>query len=446
MQQSPQKLSFLMLIALVVGNMIGAGIYTLPAATAPYGAVAIFGWIFTALGALLLALMFANLSRTLVKTGGPYAYCRAGFGDFVGFLVAYNYWIAIWVGNAAVSVALAGYLGIFFPPLNEHALSYDPWVSFFVKAAIVWGMTFINSLGVRRVGEVQVFTVFIKVLPLLLIIIFGLSLIDTHQVFQWPSNGHNTSFFSLLTSAATLTLWAFIGIEAATIPSESAQDVRDISKATIWGSLITAFIYILSTIVIMGLIPSEKLATMSAPFNDAAALIFGTKFAIVISVSAIFSCLGGLNGWILMQGQIPMAAARDGLFPQMFAKKNKNGAPIYGLCISSTLVTLMLLLTTSQKLIAQFTFITLLATLSILIPYFLTAMADLILLSRNPEHLDKKRLRNSLIIAILAGAYAFWAIVGAGMEIVFYGILLILSSVPVYVLMMWRRERDLEKN
>lgn len=439
MQQSPQKLSFLMLVALVVGNMIGAGIYTLPAAIAPYGGVAIFAWIFTALGALLLALMFANLSRTLVKAGGPYAYCRAGFGDFVGFLVAYNYWIAIWVGNAAVSVALAGYLGIFFPTLNEHALSYDPWVSFLVKAAIVWGMTFINSLGVRRVGEVQVFTVFIKVLPLLLIIIFGSSLIDTHQVFQWPSNGHNGSFFSLLTSAATLTLWAFIGIEAATIPSENAQDVRDIAKATIWGALITAFIYVLSTIVIMGLIPSAKLATMSAPFNDAAALIFGTKFAFVISISAIVSCLGGLNGWILMQGQIPMAAARDGLFPQIFAKKNKNGAPIYGLCISSTLVTLMLLLTTSQKLIAQFTFITLLATLSILIPYFLTAMADLILLSKNPEQLDKKRLRNSLIIAILAGAYAFWAIVGAGMEIVFYGILLILSSVPVYVLMAWRR-------
>src|SRR5476649_2166546 len=135
MQQAPQKLSFLMLIALVVGNMIGAGIYTLPAAIAPYGGMAIFAWIFTALGALLLALMFANLSRTLIKTGGPYAYCRAGFGDFIGFIVAYNYWIAIWVGNAAVSVALAGYLGIFFPSLNEHALSYDPWVSFLVKVS-----------------------------------------------------------------------------------------------------------------------------------------------------------------------------------------------------------------------------------------------------------------------------------------------------------------------
>lgn len=442
MKQQPQKLSFLMLIALVIGNMIGAGIYTLPAALAPYGGIALLGWCFTTIGALFLALMFANLSRTLVKTGGPYAYCQAAFGDFVGFLIAYNYWIAIWVGNASVVVALAGYLGVFFPALNESAygLTYNPWISFAVKVGIVWLITFLNGFGIRRAGQFQVFTVFIKLAPLLLIIIFGLPMIDTHQVFQL-SSGVEMSFLSSLTATATLTLWAFIGLEVATIPAESAKDVRDIAKATIWGTLIAALVYILSTIVIMGLISPIHLSSASAPFNDAATIIFSSKFVFVIVLSAIFSCLGCLNGWTLMQGQIPMAAARDGLFPQIFQKLNKNAVPIYGLYISSGLVTLLLLLTTRQKLIAQFTFITLLATLAFLIPYFITAMADLILLKKNPEHLDKKRFRNSLIIAILAGAYAFWAIVGAGMEIVFYGILMILSSVPVYVLMLWRQKR-----
>lgn len=439
--KQPQKLNFLMLIALVIGNMIGSGIYTLPSAIAPYGSMAIFAWIFTAMGALMLALMFANLSRTVVQTGGPYTYCRAGFGDFVGFLVAYNYWIAIWVGNAAVTVALVGYLGIFFPVLNEHALNYDPSISFVVKVIAVWGLTIINSLGVRRAGEVQVVTVFFKVFPLLLIIIFGLPMVDTHQIFQLPADSSHLSLFSALTSAATLTLWAFIGLEAATIPAENAEDVRDIAKATVGGTLIAAFVYILSTIVIMGLIPSSRLHTLSAPFSDVAALIFGTKFAVVIGLSAIFSCLGSLNGWVLMQGQIPMAAARDGLFPRIFQKKNKYGAPVHGLCISSSLVTLVLLLTTHKSLVAQFTFITLLATLAFLIPYFITAMADLMLLKKNPEHLDKKRRRRSIGIAILAGAYAFWVIIGAGKQTVFYGILLILSSVPVYVLMVWQNRR-----
>lgn len=439
----PQKLSFAMLIALVMGNMIGAGIYVLPASVAPYGSMGVFAWFLTAGGALILALMFANLSRTLVKTGGPYAYCRAGFGDFIGFLVAYNYWIAIWVGNAAVVVSLSSYLGLFFSVLNEHTSNYNPWVSFAVKASFVWIMTFLNSLGVRRVGEFQLLTLFFKLLPLLLIVALGLPLIDMHQAFHSPPISNNIPLVSALTSAATLTLWAFIGLESATIPAESAQDVRDIAKATIWGTLLASLIYILTTIVIMGLISPVKLQSTSAPFSDAAALILGSKFAFVIGISAIFSCLGSLNGWVLMQGQIPMAAARDGLFPKVFKKENRYGAPVNGLVISSCFVTLLLLLTTHQKLIAQFTFITLLATLAFLIPYFLTAMADLLLLKKNPENLDKKRLRNSIIIAILAGVYAFWMIVGAGKEIVFYGILFFFSSVPIYTVMLWQNKKAL---
>lgn len=440
-QQSKQQLSFLMLIALVMGNMIGAGVYLLPASLAPYGSMAIFAWCLTAGGALVLALMFANLSRTIVKTGGPYAYCRAGFGDFFGFLVAYNYWIAIWVGNAAVSVSLVSYLGSFFPLLNEASVSYDPWISFAVKISFIWGVTLLNMLGVRRAGEFQLFTLLLKLFPLLLIIVLGLPLIDMHQAFQTPPLSDKVSMISALASATTLTLWAFIGLESATIPAENAEDVRDISKATIWGTLLAAVVYILSTIVVIGLIAPSRLQGISAPFSDAAALIFGSKFAVIIGISAIFSCLGSLNGWVLMQGQIPMAAARDNLFPSIFKKQNRYGAPVHGLIISSCFVTLLLLLTTRQTLISQFTFITLLATLAFLIPYFLTAMADLVLLKRNPEKLDKKRLRRSIWIAVLAGVYAFWTIIGAGKEIVFYGILLFLSSIPIYVVMVWRSQR-----
>jgi APA family basic amino acid/polyamine antiporter len=440
-QPQPQKLSFVMLIALVIGNMIGSGIYTLPAALAPFGSMAFVGWCFSAAGAIVLAIMFSNLSRTLVKTGGPYAYCRAGLGDFVGFLVAYNYWVAICVGNATVVVSLVGYLGVFFPLLNEHTVGYNPWFSFAIKVSFVWLTTLINCLGIRRAGEFQVFTVFLKVLPLLFIIIFGLHKIDFSVLVQAPLGENHISWIAAMTSAATLTLWAFVGLEAATIPAESAVDVRDIAKATLCGTLLAAVIYILSSIIIMSLIPIANLQNLSAPFSAAAQLLFGPQFAFIIGVSAIFSCLGSLNGWVLMQGQIPMAAARDGLFPVIFQKRNQDGTPIYGLIISSILVTLVLMLTVNQQLVKQFTFITLLATLGFLVPYFMTAMADLILLKKKQEKLNKKRFRRSIWIAILAGIYAFWMIIGAGRDIVFYGILLMLSSVPVYVLVLWQNKR-----
>lgn len=440
-KQQPQKLSFIMLIALVVGNMVGSGIYTLPAALAPFGGMAIVGWCFSATGAIILAIMFSNLSRMVVQTGGPYVYCRAGFGDFIGFLVAYNYWVAICVGNATVAVSLVGYVGTFFSVLNEHAPGYSPCLSFTSKIAFVWLVTLINCLGVRRAGEFQIFTVLLKVLPLLVIILFGLHRFDASMVFQLPLGENKDALFAAVSSSATLTLWAFIGLEAATIPAESAVDVRDISKATLWGTLLAALIYILSTLVMMSVIPADHLRNMSAPFSTLSALIFGPQFVVVIGLSAIFSCLGSLNGWVLMQGQIPMAAARDGLFPRAFKKCNKEGTPIFGLVMSSLLVTTVLMFTVKKTLVAQFTFITLLATLAFLVPYFLTAMADLVLLKRNPEKLDKKRLRQSVWIAILAGAYAFWMIIGAGREIVFYGILLILSSVPIYVLVLWQNKR-----
>lgn len=249
-QSQSQKLSFIMLIALVVGNMIGAGVYTLPAALAPFGGMALIGWCITATGAIILALMFCRLSRMIVQTGGPYAYCHAAFGDFVGFLVAYNYWVAICVGNATVVVSLVGYLGTFFSVLNEHAPGYNPWFSFAVKVSFVWLTTLINCLGVRRAGEFQLFTVFLKVLPLLLIILFGLHFIDTSAVTQAPLDEYKNTLFAAVSSSATLTLWAFIGLEAATIPAESALDVRDIAKATLYGTSLAALIYILSTAVI----------------------------------------------------------------------------------------------------------------------------------------------------------------------------------------------------
>ncbi|CAM4454516.1 MAG: Arginine/agmatine antiporter [Legionellaceae bacterium] len=421
-----------MLTALVAGNIIGSGIFLLPASLAHYGSISILSWIFTGIGAIFIALVFAKLSILIPKTGGPYAYCRAGFGDFIGFQVAYNYWIALCVGNAAIVVALVGYLEPFWPALHTNVL-----LSFFVKIAFVWIMALINILGIRNVGNFQLITTILKLLPLLLISTIGLCYLNPHHFTEFNLTGQSN--FTAFTGAATLTLWSFIGLESATVPAEEAKNPRDIAKATILGTSIAAIIYILSTTAIMGLIKPSQLVHSNAPYAEAATLIFGKAGGLFIAIGALISCIGALNGWTLLQGQIPMAAARDGLFPKFFAKESTRfGTPVNGITVSAIIISILLLLTVNSSLIEQFTLIILLATLSSLIPYFFTALAELMIFIKMRQEFNTKRFLGSTIIAILATIYSFWAIVGSGEKIVFYGSLLFFSGVPVYVWMQWR--------
>jgi APA family basic amino acid/polyamine antiporter len=424
-----------MLTALVAGNMIGSGVFLLPASLAAYGSIGLFSWCFTSLGALCLGLAFAKLSTIMPKTGGPYAYCREGFGDFVGFQMAYNYWIALWVGNAAIVVAFTGYLGVFWPALSSNHL-----LAFVVGAATVWLMTLINILGVRSVGVVQLVTTILKLAPLLLITIIGLFFI--HPAYLEAFNVSGKSNLSALSSAATLTLWAFIGLESATVPAEDVQNPqRNISRATIYGVLIAGIVYIFSSLAVMGLVPNAVLAHSTAPYADAARVIFGPVGGLLIAVGAIISCFGTLNGWTLLQGQVPLAAARDGLFPKAFTKVSSRGVPVFGLVFTSVLVTLLLLLTLNDGLVKQFTFIILLATLSTLIPYLFTMVAELMIFMNNRAQFNGKRLLGSSVIAMLGIVYSFWMIVGSGEDTVFYGCLLFFSSTPVYAWIKWRAQQ-----
>lgn len=421
-----------LLTALVAGNMIGSGVFLLPSALAAYGSIGIFSWIITSIGAILLALVFAQLSMMVPKVGGPYAYCYEGFGEFAGFQIAYNYWIALWVGNAAIVVALVGYLGVFW-----HALANNHILSFIVSLAFVWFITLVNIISIRQAGIWQLITTILKIVPLILIATVGLFFIHPQNFSHFNITGK--SDFSALMGAATLTLWSFIGLESATVPAESVENpTRTIPRATIIGVVITAIIYILSTTAVMGVLPIHELKISHAPYADAARVMFGSWGGLLVGAGAVISCFGALNGWTLLQGQIPFAAAKDGLFPKAFAKQTKSGTPIVGLIVSSVLISILLLLTLHQSLVKQFTLIILLATLSSLIPYLFTTMAEILLLLRNRDLFSPKKFTVSVIIAMLAGIYAYWAIVGSGVEIVDYGALLFFTSIPVYVWMKWR--------
>ncbi|HEX7744743.1 MAG TPA: amino acid permease [Micromonosporaceae bacterium] len=430
-----------MATALVIGNMIGSGIFLLPSSLASYGGVSLVGWLFTATGAILLALVFARLGRAFPKTGGPYAYSRRAFGDFVGFLTAWGYWIAAWVGNAAIAVAFVSYLG-YFSAFDE--LNTNRPLAAAVAIGAIWLLTFINILGVRQGGWTQAVTTVLKLVPLVGLAVFGLFFIhgDNFGGFN-PSGG---SAYGAVTAVAALTLWAFIGVESATVPAGDVDNPRrSIPRATVIGTVVTALVYIAGTTAVMGILPAAKLADSGAPFADAADTAFGTWAGPVIAGAAIISAFGCLNGWILLQGQVPLAAARDGLFPKAFAKTTRSGAPIVGLIVSSLLITGLTVMNYNASLVDQFTFVILLATLTTLIPYVFSAAAQLMLLVTDRAQFDAKRLAGHVTVAALALAYGIWTVAGSGYQVVYRGFLLLLLGIPVFLWMKYAAARRGER-
>jgi APA family basic amino acid/polyamine antiporter len=437
---SRRRLGIWMATALVVGNMIGSGIFLLPASLAGYGGISVLGWLFTATGAVLLALVFARLGRAFPRAGGPYAYTREAFGDFVGFLTAWGYWIAAWVGNAAIAVAFVSYLGYFeaFDVLNDNRP-----VAALVAVGAIWLLTLVNLLGVHRGGVIQVVTTVLKLVPLVAIALFGLFFIDLDNFGGFNPSGE--SAYGALSAVAVLTLWSFIGLESATVPADDVdRPTRVIPRATIIGTAVTAVVYILGTTAVMGILPAGDLAGSGAPFADAADSAFGTWAGPLVAATAAISAFGCLNGWILLQGQIPMAAARDDLFPRVFARTNRWGAPTVGLVVSSVLITGLTLLNYNASLVDQFTFVILLATLTILVPYTLSAAAQIMLLITDRTRFSVRRLGGSVAVAAPALAYSIWMVAGSGYEVVYKGFLLLLAGVPVYLWLRYAAARRRE--
>ena len=436
MGKEPKKIGLVTATSLVVGNMIGSGIFVLPAALASYGSISLLGWVFTAAGALVLAKIFSNFSKIIVnKSGGPYVYSRAGFGDFIAFLVAWGYWISCWVVNAAIAVAIVSALTIFFPFLETNST-----LAVTIGLAFIWFFTWVNSEGVRTSGKFQVMTTVLKIIPLLFVILFGAFFFSFDNFPEF--NTSNISDFNAFSAVGALTLFAFLGLECATVPAANVKNPeRTIPRATMLGTTISTLIYIFGTIVLFGMLPIEKLSTSPAPFAEAAKIIGGDFAGYFVAGGAAIAAIGALNGWILMMGQIPMASAKDKLFPRVFKKENKNGVPIVGLVIGSLLSSVMMLMNYTEGLVDQFEFMILLSTLCCLIPYLFTAVAYAMVV------IDKKlHGRNYAPVFVLSGlgfVYSMWAIYGSGKDAVFYGFLLLLLSIPFYVLMKWNNRNDL---
>lgn len=424
MSASPRPLGLWSAIALVAGNMIGSGVFLLPASLAPYGAISLVGWGITLGGALLLALTFSRLAARNAQAGGPYAYAREAFGDTTGFIIAWSYWISIWSANAAIAVAFAGSLGSLFP-----ALVATPMRGAALALGALWLCTAVNLAGVREAGRLQIITTVLKLLPLLLfggIAIWWIEPQYLRPTVEIAATDAPLSMASTIHATVALTLWAFLGLEAATIPAGAIHDAeRTIPRATLIGTLLAGIATILACTAVLGLLPPDTANGSTAPMADAAKTLWGPAAGVGIAVVAAISCIGALNGWVLLSAQLPMAAAHDGLFPKAFAALDARGTPRTGVLVSTALASLLVIANYTDSLVTVFTFSILLSTAATLLPYVFSSAAWL------------KLGKRGRIVAALALLYSLYALIGTGANAMAWGAVLVIAGLPLHYL--WKR-------
>jgi len=429
------ELGLLACTALVVGNMIGSGIFLLPASLAAFGPISLVGWVFTSLGALILAVIFGRLSRIVTKSGGPYAYTASAYGEFAGFLIAWGYWMALWTGNAAVAVALAGYVGYLVP-----AVAQSSSASLMVALVAIWVLTFVNIRGVKEAGAVQIVTTVLKLVPLALIGTAGFLWVDPSNYM--PFNQSGQSDIAAISAAAAVTLWAYLGLESATVPSgEVIEPEKTIPRATILGVLIAAAVYISVSAVAIGVLPAEKLSSSTAPLADTAEFMWGAIGGVLVAIGAVISTFGTLNGFTLLTGQVPYAAAVDRIFPATLSRLSQFGTPANALVLSNVLASILVIMSFSQGLLGAFNTIILLAVMSSLLPYALCALAEIMIRMNGGQNLQGAELVKVGVLGCLGFLYSGWALFGAGANTVFLGVLLMLAGVPVHVMIKSRNAR-----
>jgi APA family basic amino acid/polyamine antiporter len=426
---SGKALGFWMCAALVVGNMVGSGVFLLPASLAPFGWNAVFGWLLTIGGAFALAFVFARLARALPQAGGPYAYTQAAFGPVVGFAVAWSYWLSVVVGNAAIATGSVSYLSVLFPIIGKvHSL--PPLLTL----AAIWSLTLLNCWGAKAAGTFQTLTTAIKLLPLgAVLIVAGVALAHAGPSLLLPLRASDIHFGSI-SAAATLTLWALLGLESATVPADQVKDpARTIPRATLAGTSFTGLLYLVVCSAVLLMLPAAQLRNSPAPFADFLERYWGGHTGSVLALFAAMSGFGALIGWVLLQGELAYVIAVRGVFPRWLAHTSSNGTPVRAHLMSSGVLTLTVATNFNRSMIDLFTFIILLATTGCLFAYLFTALAALKLQSR--RQLEKSPLLT--VLAIVSAVYSVWAIWGAGRDAALWGLAAFLIALPIYAAMLW---------
>ncbi len=435
----PKGLTLWPATALVTGTIIGAGIFTQPSWLAQYGPISLLGFAITAFGSLMLALVFSSLARRTPDVGGPYAFSRQGFGDFVGFQSAWTYWIGAWVGVGAIASSMVVYLGVLIPAVVENRL-----LSIAVAVGVIAVLTFLNTRGVVTGGLVSLVLTILKIVPLLLIGTLGFLAFDTSNL--GPFNASSLPPLEVITAVMAYTLFSFIGVEAATIPAGDVYEPdKTIPRATVIGTTAAAAVYLLSTTAVFGAVEQSELASSNAAFSVAASNMFGSWAGDAVAAVAVVSCLGAMNGLLLLSGQIPMAAEFDGLAPKVFGRLNIKHAPSTGLMISGVLAAGILALSFSGgglgDAVAQLVLVSAVATM---VSYAFSAGAEIKWLALDRGKIPVAHFARKMTIAVLALVFTIFAFYGGGVQEIYWLWMLIVLGVPLYIYILWRRANTAE--
>ncbi|MEA3043055.1 MAG: basic amino acid/polyamine antiporter, family [Sphingomonadales bacterium] len=420
-----RKLGFVMCVALVVGNMVGSGVFLLPADLAPLGWNSVYGWLVTIAGTLCLTIVLARLARDLAGGCGPFTYPAAAFGRGIGFIVAWSYWISIWVTNATLAVAVVRNLSVLRPELGAPGLGAS------VAIGVIWLFTIVNCLGVRTAGGVQVVTTFLKLIPLAGAILVGAWLVGAGGAAAVPTAPEPISLAGI-NAAATFALFAMLGFESAMAAGDRIENPeRVVPRATFIGTALTGLVYLFACSAVTLLLPAGAVHGSNAPFALFFTEYVGPGTGALVAIFAAIAALGAINGFVLLQGELPLALAQGGLFPRWFARANRYEAPQRIHILSSALATFLVLVNFSRGLAGLFQFMVLVTTSVTIIFYIAGALASVKLAREG-------RIGTSAGFAPIAAAgilYSLWAFYGAGIEASLWSLAMTATGVPIYFLM-----------
>ena len=416
-----RKLGVVAATALVMGNMIGSGVFLLPASLAPYGWNAVGSWIITIGGALVLAYILARLTRALPEAGGPAGFVGSAFGEIPAFLIGWVYLASIWTAVVTIAVAAVSYLSSMLPILSAGA--FRPALAAMV---ILWAITLLNLRGVRAVGNFQIVTLALKIIPLIVVIVLAIGVTMRGQAQVLPFDPATISL-TAVNGAAALTLWALLGFECASVAAARVENPQvNIPRATMWGTGLTGLLYLLVCSIIALMLPADIAASSPAPFATFVERYWSAQAAALVATFAVISCIGALNGWVLLQGEMPRDMAARGLLPRWFAVTDRAGTPRRALIVSALIASIFVLMNGTRTMQGLFEFLLLLSTSASLWLYLACALAAF-------------RLGVARRLAVLGSAYALWTLYGAGIEASALSLVLMLAGLPLW---WWKKRGD----
>ncbi|AUJ24699.1 arginine-ornithine antiporter [Virgibacillus dokdonensis] len=444
MGEDDKRLSLVALIALVVGSMVGGGAFNLAgdiALGANAGAV-IIGWIITGIGIIALAFVFQNLTmRKPELDSGIYSYAKDGFGTFLGFNSAWGYWLSAWLGNVAYATLVFSSIGYFIPVFEGG----QNIASILGASVALWLVHYLVLRGINSAAFINTIATIAKVIPIFLFLIIAIIGFkwDTFTFEFWGSEGFSWGSVSeQVKSTMLVTLWVFIGIEGAVVMSGRAKNRSDVGKATVIGLISVLLIYILISLLSLGIMPREELAALPNPaMAYVMEEIVGKWGAIVINLGLIISVMGAWLGWTMFAAELPYVTAKDKVFPKWLAKENKNKAPVNSLWLTNGLVQLFLITLLFSETAYNFTFS--LASSAILIPYMLSAFYQVKLTLTGETYQSVKKRKKEKIVGVIASIYAIWLVYAAGID---YLLLTMLLYAPGIILYKWAlKENNIQK-